>query len=1212
MKKTILALVLGILWVPAGHAQYENTFTGALTGTYITTGSYNTYDGWNVGIFNKAGSYNTAVGHQSLYGNGGVYRADYNTAVGGQTGANIKDGANYNTMLGYRAGYTLTVGTNNVLIGQNAVTPSSTTSNYMNIAGLIRGDLKLSSVTVRGKLYSDTYYGDGSHLTGISTTTPAETDPVFMARVADGITAHHYEIGGSTVISSPAYGSTCIGRGACSGGYGNNSIVVGDGAGAFGVGGQNSFFGFQSGLTHSGGGGINNTFLGFQAGKWNASGGANTFVGSLAGQNSTGDYNTIIGAVAGASLTGGDRNIIINGDVPATPISDYLNIGNLIAGNLAGSSVTVRGKLWADSYNFNDGQTMIDNLGRIIIGTNTAVGGSNAGIQYSDARTNRGQIRMNQFGNAGGIAGITGFKSRGADTATLASVNAGDVLVRMTGIGVTGNNTNVPLSGLFSLVVATSGPLATQVPSYWEWNATDFNGVSGIVMNTTPDGSLVVKSSVSAPRFYGDGSGLTGVTATGLGYPFSTSNSSFTVGHIDAFGRHDIWFTAPSAFLRLGASAIDGDPMDSDSEGLAVFKPSVNRQLTLQSEDTRLSEADWTKYFWMVSPDAMAVSAYDHTKDLFSVTTASSQTYVNGELRYTDGSEGAGKVLTSDANGVASWQTGGGGGPSLDSTNTWTAGQIITSTAGLQVGKVKIVYPDVGGFSAPIIQVINDGFAGVGVIAISTATSVTDVGASSLNLQSFQATGDYRLIAEDKVNKRYFHSGINPGAGGAYATGGTTIGYAHFPNWFIDSVRDSFVANDIASGFGVGVGGVTGGYKFEVAGKSYFRGDVVSTGTITASTVTVNLPSGSKLSTGEGLTAYSADGMFLSVPYDRPLGGLLAGTTDSTILGGMFVLPSNNNGVIAFTDSVVGSLASMEINGSGNGPQLKLDGGTGSGGYVGLVTTNDMILRPESSYKVRLEGDVVSTGTVTAQGFTADYGVLGSVNTTLAGGVFPIVAINSPNAYDGGVFLAQSTGSERQAFMGVLPVGFTPQAVGPSLILADTDTYRQVILSVGGGGSAFANLPFFQITKTSFSISGSTLTIADGTEGAGKVLTSDALGQATWQTPVSSASVTMLFSTHTTSVIMAHGLASTPSQFTATLTCLISTDGYIVNDEIELPSASNGTWSLWKNNTQVGIATSFNGGAGMGLIYYATKDIPGFAQLRNRDGYWGLKFRVWK
>ncbi|MFA6536665.1 MAG: hypothetical protein WCT25_04540, partial [Candidatus Paceibacterota bacterium] len=53
--------------------------------------------------------------------------------------------------------------------------------------------------------------------------------------------------------------------------------------------------------------------------------------------------------------------------------------------------------------------------------------------------------------------------------------------------------------------------------------------------------------------------------------------------------------------------------------------------------------------------------------------------WVNGQVKITDGTEGDGKVLTSNAAGVASWQAAqaggaGGGSASLEyKTNTWTA-----------------------------------------------------------------------------------------------------------------------------------------------------------------------------------------------------------------------------------------------------------------------------------------------------------------------------------------------------------------------------------------------------------------------------------------------------------------------------------------------------------------------------------------------------------
>jgi hypothetical protein len=61
---------------------------------------------------------------------------------------------------------------------------------------------------------------------------------------------------------------------------------------------------------------------------------------------------------------------------------------------------------------------------------------------------------------------------------------------------------------------------------------------------------------------------------------------------------------------------------------------------------------------WIITPSYFGIGTNDPQAKL----------YVNGTFRLTDGSQGAGKVLTSDATGTASWQTPGGGG----GTSQWT------------------------------------------------------------------------------------------------------------------------------------------------------------------------------------------------------------------------------------------------------------------------------------------------------------------------------------------------------------------------------------------------------------------------------------------------------------------------------------------------------------------------------------------------------------
>lgn len=113
---------------------------------------------------------------------------------------------------------------------------------------------------------------------------------------------------------------------------------------------------------------------------------------------------------------------------------------------------------------------------RYLYNANTPLHGSNTGIQYSATRANRAQIRLNAYGNHGGDEGVgmTSFKSRGATIGSLASVLVGDSIYRITAIGVTGNNSGIPLSGTIDCLVTTVAP--TYLGTDWVFANVSKNG----------------------------------------------------------------------------------------------------------------------------------------------------------------------------------------------------------------------------------------------------------------------------------------------------------------------------------------------------------------------------------------------------------------------------------------------------------------------------------------------------------------------------------------------------------------------------------------------------------------------------------------------------------------------------------------------------------------------------------------------------------------
>ena len=93
-----------------------------------------------------------------------------------------------------------------------------------------------------------------------------------------------------------------------------------------------------------------NIFLGKDAGNMSLPGTAdgNTIVGGDSAPNVTGDDNVVLGADAGSTnLTSGSNNILVGHgvDVPSAGMSDHLNIGDAITGDLSTGDVTIANDL---------------------------------------------------------------------------------------------------------------------------------------------------------------------------------------------------------------------------------------------------------------------------------------------------------------------------------------------------------------------------------------------------------------------------------------------------------------------------------------------------------------------------------------------------------------------------------------------------------------------------------------------------------------------------------------------------------------------------------------------------------------------------------------------------------------------------------------------------------------------------------------------------
>ncbi|MFA5840844.1 MAG: hypothetical protein WC847_01045 [Candidatus Paceibacterota bacterium] len=116
----------------------QNTAIGAVSLRYNTTGSYNVASGDGALYFNLIGSYNTANGYASLLFN----TSSYNTALGYQAGYGVSTGSR-NTIIGNStitaSKNQVTTGSNNISIGNDVAIATATASNQLDIGNLIYG-----------------------------------------------------------------------------------------------------------------------------------------------------------------------------------------------------------------------------------------------------------------------------------------------------------------------------------------------------------------------------------------------------------------------------------------------------------------------------------------------------------------------------------------------------------------------------------------------------------------------------------------------------------------------------------------------------------------------------------------------------------------------------------------------------------------------------------------------------------------------------------------------------------------------------------------------------------------------------------------------------------------------------------------------------------------------------------------------------------------
>ena len=203
----------------------NNTFLGQGAGYQNLSGYGNVYAGVNASGKNDSGYQNVIIGEDAGGGfntagasieiNNSVmlgWRAGYKATTGpgnifiGQSAGYSTTTGEYNIHIGYQTGSSNTTGNRNIIIGNNVEAPAAGTNDYLNIGGILVGDIAKSSATILGSLSANTFYGDGSNLTGVSGISVYSATATIQANYGISastivVTGNSFSVGGSTLVA---------------------------------------------------------------------------------------------------------------------------------------------------------------------------------------------------------------------------------------------------------------------------------------------------------------------------------------------------------------------------------------------------------------------------------------------------------------------------------------------------------------------------------------------------------------------------------------------------------------------------------------------------------------------------------------------------------------------------------------------------------------------------------------------------------------------------------------------------------------------------------------------------------------------------------------------------------------------------------------------------------------------------------------------------
>ena len=481
-----------------GHA---NIFMGTCAGQNIT-GSGSADGSYNIGFGHGAlgatasggatsGNFNAVMGH---YSGIKISSGSSNTLMGRVSGCSISSGGN-NTFLGSGSGKCVSTGSKNIAIGKDA-TPPSNTSNCQLVIGI--------------ESYS-WMVGNSDFNVGIGTTNPnAPVGAGNTAKLSVGIVSAYQLYGDGSALTgisagfSPDDDQNLFASNTCAG------MVLDGTSGCF-----NLLLGCNAGRCVTSG--AENVYLGRDAGRFSNTGGRNVAIGYHAGccACTNAAYNVNIGNLAGAKLVSQCCSVNIG---QCAGYSDFPGNSNVFIGSCAGWRGGCGGKNIAigNAAGLNMKGTckavfLGDYAGRCIQGASNIAIGECALLGSSAPDSNTAGFNI-ALGHKAGRNILTGEKNVILGTSAGHNMTSGSHNVLLgTSAGV--NNS----SGLRNIVIGCNVQLVATGNDQFAVGCGTCRWIEGdSSFNVTLAGIATAYSAtgiVSATKFCGDGSCLTGISA---------------------------------------------------------------------------------------------------------------------------------------------------------------------------------------------------------------------------------------------------------------------------------------------------------------------------------------------------------------------------------------------------------------------------------------------------------------------------------------------------------------------------------------------------------------------------------------------------------------------------------------------------------------------------------------------------------------------------